>query len=95
MEDKKDYLFCLFSKGTPGENAAKESFISQFKMENKSLFLETRSFKELKGIVEDRINYYNEERRHQSLGYLTPREHLKKWQLGLEKREKNHCLVVQ
>jgi len=75
-------------KGTPGENAAKESFISHFKMENKSLFLETRSFKELKGIVENRINYYNEERRHQSLGYLTPREHLKKWQFGLEKREK-------
>jgi len=34
--------------------------------------LETRSFKELKGVVEDRINYYNQKRRHQSLGYLNP-----------------------
>jgi len=82
-------------KDTPGENAAKESFIGHFKVENRDIFLEAKTFEELKRIVEGRINYYNQKRRHQTLGYLTPRAYLKKWQRGVEKREKNYCLVVQ
>jgi len=77
-------------KSSPRENAAKESFIGHFKVENKSLFLEAKNFEELKGIVENRINYYNQKRRYQTLEYLTPKKYLKKWQLGVGKREKNH-----
>jgi len=70
-------------KGTPGDNAAKESFIGHFKMENKSLFLSARTFKELKEVVKKRIQYYNKKRRHQSLGNLTPERYLKQWEPGL------------
>ena len=82
-------------KGNPGENAAKESFIGHFKVENRSLFLEAESLDELKKIVEDRIHYYNEKRRHQTLGYLTPKEYLENWQHGLQKREKNRPVLVR
>ena len=66
------------AKGTPGENAAKESFIGHFKTENRSLFLEAKTREELEGLIEERVVYYNRKRRHQSLGYASPEEFLNK-----------------
>lgn len=50
----------------------KESFIGRFKTEGHSLFLEARSLDELIAIVDDRMHYYNTERRHSSVGYVPP-----------------------
>jgi putative transposase len=79
---KDQVMLSYAAPGQPGENAAKESFIGHFKKENKSLFLEAKTEKELKGIVKDRIKYYNTKRRHENLGYLSPEDYLK----SLEKR---------
>jgi len=59
---KDQVMLSYAAKGKPGENAAKESFIGHLKTENKSLFLEARTAKELKVIVKDRIIYYNTKR---------------------------------
>lgn len=62
------------------DNPYMEAFFSRFKTENRSLFLDAESIEELTQIVEERIIYYNTERRHSSLGYQAPmtivREHL-------------------
>lgn len=74
---KDQAMLSYAAKGTPGENAAKESFIGHFKKENKSLFLDAKIARELKRLVKKQIIYYNSKRRHESLGYLSPEEYLK------------------
>jgi putative transposase len=82
-----DKVILSFSaKGTPGDNAAKESFIGHFKKENRGLLLNAHDFLELKEVVRKGIKYYNFKRRHQSLGYLSPNVYLRKWFLELKKR---------
>lgn len=76
----KDKVFLSYSaKGTPGDNASKESFFGHFKKENKGLFLSAGSFYELEKVVKSRMRYYNSRRRHQTLGYISPEEYLKRW----------------
>lgn len=53
-----------------------ESFWGRFKTENQSLLLEAESLQEVTQIVNDRINYYNHDRRHSSLGQIPPWEFL-------------------
>jgi putative transposase len=74
---KDQAMLSYAAKGKPGDNAAKESFIGHLKTENKSLFLEAKTARELKAIVKNRIIYYNTKRRHESLGYLSPENYLK------------------
>lgn len=79
----KDKVILSFAaKGTPGENAAKESFIGHFKTENKSLFLEAKTKEEVERLIEKRVVYYNKKRRHQSLGYVSPEEFLNSLRLS-------------
>lgn len=54
------------------DNPEMESFNGRFKTENQSLFLEAETLTQLRDIVADRIEYYNTDRRHSSLGYLAP-----------------------
>ncbi len=54
------------------DNPEMESFIGRFKVENRSLLLDAGSLDELKAVVEARIWYYNQERRHSSLGNRAP-----------------------
>lgn len=61
------------------DNPWMESFHSRFKGEWKSLFLDARSIEELEKIVADRIHYYNAERRHSSIGYLSPLNFIRQW----------------
>jgi len=75
------------AKGTPGENAAKESFIGHFKTENRSLFWEAKTREELEKLIEERVVYYNQKRRHQSLGYVSPEEFVNSLKLGTKTRE--------
>jgi len=54
------------------DNPEMESFIGRFKEENHSLLLEAQTVEELAAVVDWRMAYYNTERRHSSIGYLTP-----------------------
>jgi transposase InsO family protein len=49
-----------------------ESFNGRFKTEGHSLFLEAQSLDELVAVADDRMRYYNTERRHSSIGYVPP-----------------------
>jgi putative transposase len=53
-------------------NPEMEGFNSRFKAENCSLFLDAQDVKELAEVVCQRMVYYNTERRHSSIGYLSP-----------------------
>lgn len=49
-----------------------ESFNGRFKIEGHSLFLEAQTLDALIAVVDERIGYYNTERRHSSIDYLPP-----------------------
>ncbi len=57
-------------------NPEMEAFNSRFKTENRSLFLDADSLNELRQVVEERIEYYNTDRRHSSIGYVAPLQYL-------------------
>ena len=54
------------------DNPEMEAFHSRFKAEGHSLFLDAQSMIELRDIVDQRMHYYNTERRHSSIGYVSP-----------------------
>ncbi len=54
------------------DNPEMESFNGRFKGEGHSLFLEAQSLNDLIAVVDDRMCYYNTERRHSSIGYVPP-----------------------
>jgi transposase InsO family protein len=54
------------------DNPEMEAFISRFKAENRSLLLDAQDLSELAEVVDQRMWYYNSERRHSSIGYLSP-----------------------
>lgn len=54
------------------DNPAMESFNGRFKGENAQLFMEAQTLAELQQLVTERMTYYNTERRHSTLGYLSP-----------------------
>jgi len=62
------------------DNPEMESFNGRFKEENKSLFWDCETIEELKRVVEERMVYYNTERRHSSIGNKSPLTYLKNWQ---------------
>jgi putative transposase len=64
------------------DNPEMESFNGRFKEENHSLFLETQTLDELIEVVNGRMRYYNEERRHSSIGYLPPLAFIKRVRPG-------------
>jgi putative transposase len=51
-----------------------ESFNGRFAGEGHSLFLQAQSLDELVTVTDDRMDYYNTERRHSSIGYVPPFE---------------------
>jgi putative transposase len=61
------------------DNPAQESFNGRFKKENRDLFWECRTETEVTALVAERIKYYNEKRRHSSIGYLSPLAYIKKY----------------
>lgn len=54
------------------DNPEMESFNGRFKGEGHSLFLEAQSLDDLIAVVDNRMCYYNTERRHSSIGYVPP-----------------------
>lgn len=59
-------------KGTPTDNPGQESFFGRFKEEWDDEIAEIKSFEELSKFVDEKIKYYNEQRLHTSIGYVTP-----------------------
>jgi len=63
--------------GTPTHNPGQESFFGRFKDEWREEIAELETFEELQKFVKAKIKYYNYERRHTSIGLVTPWEHTK------------------
>ena len=73
IEDKVVVSYC--ERGAK-DNPWMESFWGHFKGENASLFFEAATLEELEWVIGRQMDYYNNERRHSSLGYRSPMEYL-------------------
>ena len=58
--------------GTPTHNPGQESFFGRFKDDWKEEIAEIETFEELNKFVKAKVNYYNYERRHTSIGLVSP-----------------------
>ena len=68
----KDGLRVSYALRGAKDNPEMESFHGRFKTEGHSLFLGAQSLAELITVVDERMRYYNTERRHSSIGYVPP-----------------------
>ena len=74
----KDKAQLSYALNGAKDNPEIESFNGRFKTENRSLILDAQNLNELNNTVEERIEYYNQERRHSSIDYLSPATYLQK-----------------
>lgn len=63
--------------GTPTHNAGQESLFGRFKDEWAQEIAEIETFEKLEKFVKNKIKYYNYERRHTSIGLVSPWEYTK------------------
>lgn len=68
----KDQVRVSYALGGAQDNTEMEAFNSRFKTENRSLLLDAQTLNRLKALVAERIAYYNNVRRHSSIGYRAP-----------------------
>ena len=68
----KDRARLSYALNGAKDNAEMESFFSRFKNENRSLFLDAGNLEALVAVVARRMEYYNRERRHSTLGNQAP-----------------------
>lgn len=73
----KDNLRVSFSENGAKDNVHIESFNGRFKEENRLLFWEQEDLESLRRVVNQRIRYYNQVRRHSALGNKSPLQYLK------------------
>jgi len=66
------------------DNPEMESFNGHFKNEALSLFLDAQTLDELVAVVNERMRYYNTERRHSSIGYRAPSAYIQRLRPYLE-----------
>lgn len=69
----KDEARLSYALNGAKDNPEMESFNGRFKTENHSLLLDAQNIAELRQTVNQRMRYYNTERRHSSLDYSSPR----------------------
>ena len=74
----KDKVRLSYALNGAKDNPEMESFNGRFKGEGHSLFLEAQSLGELITVVDERMQYYNTERRHSSIGYVPPVMYIKR-----------------
>lgn len=72
-----DGLHLSYSLDGAKANTEMEGFISRFKNENRSLFLDAPTQDALQTVVRERMYYYNYQRRHSRIDYQTPIAYLK------------------
>ena len=58
--------------GTPTHNPGQESFFGRFKDQWRDEIAEIQTFEELEKFIKNKIDYYNYERRHTSIGLVSP-----------------------
>jgi len=75
----RDHLQVSYSLDGARGNTEMEAFISRFKNENRSLLLDAPIIEVLERIVNVRMSYYNDVRRHSTLDNQPPRRWLKRW----------------
>ena len=68
----KDDVLSYSDPGTPTHNPGQESFFGRFKDEWKEEIAEIQTFEKLEMFVAEKIHYYNYERRHTSIDYISP-----------------------
>jgi len=68
------------------DNPEMEAFHSRFKTEGHSLFLTAQTRADLIAVVDMRMQYYNTQRRHSSIGYVPPLTFIRQAQPDLENR---------
>ncbi len=66
-----------FSENGAKGNTYMESFNGHFKGENADLCLNARNIWELRRVIDERMEYYNEKRRHSAFGYISPLNYIK------------------
>lgn len=71
----EDQAVVSYAMGGAQDNTVMESFNGSFKRENDSLLQDATDIEELRMVVRDQIGYYNNDRRHSSIGYEFPRRH--------------------
>jgi transposase InsO family protein len=67
------------------DNPQMESFFSRFKEEGRSLFLDAQDIAALTTVVDNRMVYYNTDRRHSSIGYVPPLTYIERMRGGSAK----------
>ena len=67
-----NFVLSYSAPGTPTDNPGQESFFGRFKDEWKDEIAEIETFEELEKFVRKKIKYYNDERRHTSIGLVAP-----------------------
>jgi putative transposase len=82
-----DHLQISYSLDGARGNTEMEAFISRFKNENRSLLLDAPTIEALKRVVNVRMRYYNEARRHSALGNQPPGSWLDRWLNDLDKEQ--------
>jgi len=78
----KDCVRLSYTLNGAKDNPEMESFIGRFKTENRSLLWEAEDIQALAAVVDQRIDYYNRERRHSSLGNTAPWAYLQEATAG-------------
>jgi len=68
----RDHVRVSYALNGARDNPQMESFIGRFKTENRSLLLDARMLEELQAVVAERMDYYNNRRRHSTIGYQAP-----------------------
>jgi putative transposase len=75
----QDQLQISYTLDGAKDNPEMEAFISRFKNENRSLLLDAPTIEMLAKIVDVRLHYYNDVRRHSALDNQSPRKALERW----------------
>lgn len=80
----RDQLQLSYTLDGAKDNTEMEAFISRFKNENRSLLLDAPTIEALEQVVNERMRYYNEVRRHSTIGNQPPWKFLKWWLATLD-----------
>ena len=81
----RDHLQISYALDGARDNTEMEAFISRFKNENRSLLLDAPTIEALEKVVNERMRYYNEVRRHSVLDNQPPRKWLQCWLKDVDK----------
>jgi putative transposase len=82
-----DHLQISYTLDGARGNTEMEAFFSRFKNENRSLLLDAPTVEALDKVVNERMRYYNDVRRHSVLNNQPPRRWLEGWLIGVDKKQ--------